>query len=142
MSSSESAPNPKFNVSSRSRKWSQQWEKDIFRLAATTFKERFGNHKKDFNHKQHGKNTELSKYTWSLKDAKIPYTIKWLIGEKVYGKTKIDPCPLYLAEKLHLIEYFDNIWLLKKRSEFDNHCRLQNKLLLKSLERNDSMNWH
>ena len=43
-----------------------------FGLAATTFKEWFGNHKNDFNHKQHSKNTELSKCMWSLKDTKIP----------------------------------------------------------------------
>ena len=95
-----------------------------FGLAATTFKERFGNHKKGFNHKQHNKNTELSKYIWSLKDAKIPYSIKWSIVEKV------DRCPLCLPEKLHLIEYFDDTRLLNKRSEFINHCRHQNKLLL------------
>ena len=31
--------------------------------------------------------------------------------EKVHGKTKIYRCPLRLAEKLHLIEYFDDIQL-------------------------------
>ena len=70
---------------------------------------------------------------------KTPYSIKWSIVEKVYGKTKIDRCPLCLTEKLHLIEYFDHIRLLNQRSEFINHCRHQNKLLLKSLKRNDSM---
>ena len=115
-------------------------EKKIYvGLATTTFKDRLGNHKKDFNHKQHSKNTELSKYIWSLKDVKIPYSIKWSIVEKVYGKTKIHCCPLCLAEKLHLTEYFDDIRLLNKRSEFINHCRHQNKLLLKNLKRNDSM---
>ena len=38
--------------------------------------------------------------------------------EKVHGKTKIDRCPWCLAEKLHLIECFDDIRLLNKRSEF------------------------
>ena len=114
-------------------------KKIYFRLAATIFKERFGNHKKDFNHKQHSRNTELSKYIWSLEDAKIPYSIKLSVVEKVYGETKIDNCPLCLAEKLHLIEYFDDIRLLNKTSEFINHCRHQNKLLLKSLKRNNSM---
>ena len=27
--------------------------------------------KKDFNHRQHNKNTALSKYIWSLKDAEL-----------------------------------------------------------------------
>ena len=70
---------------------------------------------------------------------KIPYSIKWSIVEKIYGKTKIVRCPLCLAEKLHLKEYFDDIRLLNKISEFVNYCRHQNKLLLKSLNRNDSM---
>ena len=38
------------------------------------------------------------------------------------GKTKIDRCPLYKRKKLHLIEYFDDIRLLNKRSEFINLC--------------------
>ena len=115
-------------------------EKNIyFGLAATTFKERLGNHKKDFNHKQRNKNTDLSKYIWSLKDAKIQCSIKWSIVEKSLWENKIDHCPLCLEEKLHLIKYFDEIWLLNKISEFTNHCRHQNKLLLRSLKRNDSM---
>ena len=69
----------------------------------------FRNHKRGFNHKEHCKLTELSKDVWSLKDVKIPYTIKWLIVEKVYVKTKIYICLLRLAEKLHLKGYFVHI---------------------------------
>ena len=134
--------NPKFNISSTCWKWSQRWKNIYFGVAATTFKERLGNHKKDFNHKQRNKNTDLSKYIWSLKDAKIQCSIKWSIVEKSLWENKIDHCPLCLEEKLHLIKYFDEIWLLNKRSEFINRCRHQNKLLLRSLKRNDSMDWH
>ena len=66
------------------------------------------------NNKQHSKNTELSKYIWSLKDAKMSYSIKWSIVEKVYGKTKINRCPLRLAEKLRLMEYFYDNRVLNK----------------------------
>ena len=59
--------------------------------------------------------------------------------ETVYGKIKIDRFPLCLAEKLHLIKHFDDIRLLSKRSEFMNHCRHQNNVLLKRLKRNYSM---
>ena len=59
--------------------------------------------------------------------------------ENVHGKTKTDLCLLCLAEKLHLIEYFDEIRLLNIGNEFINHCRRENKLLLKSLKRNNSM---
>ena len=106
---------PKFNIKRKCCRVDEvnDEKKICFGLAATTFKERFGNHKKDFNHKQHSKNNELSKYLWSLKNEKIPYTIKWLI------------------------EYFDDIRLLNKRSKFNNHCRHQSNLLLK---KNDSVN--
>ena len=57
-----------------------------FRLAATIFKIRFGNQKKK-----------------KLKDAKISYSIKWSIVEKVHGRTKTDRYTSRLAEKLHLI---------------------------------------
>ena len=106
--------------------------KIYFGMAAITFEERFQNHKKSLNHKQHSKNTELLKYVWFLKNAKIPYSLIGPIVEKVNGK-KIDRCHLCLAEKLHLIEYFDDIWLLSKRSEFINHYRRQNKHYLKVL---------
>ena len=59
--------------------------------------------------------------------------------EKVYKKTNIDCCPLGLAEKLHSIQYFEHIQLLNKGSEFIDPCRHQNKLVLKSLKRDDSM---
>ena len=81
----------------------------------------------------------MPKDIWPSKDAKIPYSIKWSLVEKVYEKTKLDHCLFCLAEKLQLIEHFDDTQLLNKRSESINQCRHQNKLLLKSLKRKDSM---
>ena len=57
--------------------------KIYFGMAAITFEERFQNHKKSLNHKQHSKNTELLKYVWFLK---VPYSIIGPIVEKVNGK--------------------------------------------------------
>ena len=37
------------------------------------------------------------------------------------------------------MEYFNDIRLLNKKSKFINACRYQNKLLLKNLKRNDSI---
>ena len=62
--------------------------------------------------------------------------------ENVNWKTKTNHCPLCLTEKLYLKEYFDDIRLLSKRSELMNHYRHQNKLLLKSWKRNNSMDRH
>ena len=50
------------------------------RIAATTSKKRFGNHKKKFNHKQRSKNGELSKYMWSLK--KCENIMNYLLNAK------------------------------------------------------------
>ena len=37
----------------------------------TPFKQRFGNHKPDFQYPKYRNSTELSKYVWELKDAHI-----------------------------------------------------------------------
>ena len=107
--------------------------KFYFGVAKTPFKER------DFNHKQYIKSTELCKYIWLLKDAKTPYTINWSIVAKVKNSAKINYCLLCLTEKYHLIKYFNDNHLLKKKDDFINACRHQSKLLLKNLKRNDSM---
>ena len=49
---------------------------------------------------------------------------------KVKGSTKINYCPLCLNEKYHFIEYFNEIGLLNKKSEFIDACRHQSKFLL------------
>ena len=128
-------------VSSKINAWHQILfiERMSIGVAQTPFKERFRNHNRDFNHEQYIKSKELSKYIWSLKDAGTPYTINWSIVAKVKGSTKINYCPLCLTEKYHLIEYFNDIRLLNKKSEFVNACRHQSKLLLKNLNRNESM---
>ena len=97
--------------------------KIYFGLAETSFKARFANHNKDFNHEQYKKSTELSKYIWSLKDDQIMSRIRWSSVEKVYGRAKINFCPLRLAEKLHLIEHFNDNRLLNERNEFISGCR-------------------
>ena len=64
LSSLESVPDPIFNIQSRFEDEVSDEKKMYFGLAATTFKERLGNHKKDFDRKQHSKNAELSKIIW------------------------------------------------------------------------------
>ena len=70
-----------------------------------------------------------------VKRGSLKSRIRWSVVEKVYGGTKINFCPLCLAEKLHLIEHFNDNRLLKKRKEFISGCRHQLKLLLKSFKR-------
>ena len=75
--------------------------KIYFGLAETSFKERFRNHNKDFNLEQWRKSTELLKYMWPFKEQQVMPRIRWSIVEKLYGKTKINFCPLCLAKKFH-----------------------------------------
>ena len=72
-----------------------------------------------------------------MKDAGVPYTVDWSIIGKVKGSKKMNLCPLFLAGKYHLIEYFNDKRSLNKKREFNNACRHLSKLLLKSLKRND-----
>ena len=81
------------------------------------------------------KSTELSKYIWLLEEDQITSRIRWSIVEKVYGRTKINYCLLCLAEKLHLIEHFNDNGFLNKRNKFISGCRHQIKLLLKNFKR-------
>ena len=53
--------------------------KFYYGLTETSFKERFRNHTKSFNHRQYQNETELSKYIWTLKHQNKTPTIKWEI---------------------------------------------------------------
>ena len=107
----------------------------IFGLAETPLKTWFANHNKDFNHGQYKKSTELSKYIWLLKEDQITSKTTWSMDEKVYGRTKINYCPLCLTEKSHLIEHFNDNRLLNKGNEYISGCSHQVKLLLKNFKR-------
>ena len=49
-------------------------------MTASTFKERYRNHIKSFNHKRYSNDTELSKYIWKLKDNKLQdFDITWSV---------------------------------------------------------------
>ena len=54
-------------------------------LAETSFKERFRNHSKYFNHEQNRKSTELSKYMCPLKEEQIMSRIRWSIVENIWS---------------------------------------------------------
>ena len=48
-------------------------------LTDTDFKARFANHNQSFSNVVHSNQTELSKYVWRLKNAKVNYSIAWKI---------------------------------------------------------------
>ena len=111
--------------------------KYYLRLAETTFKERYTNHKSLLKNENNKSRTELSKYVWLLREnTKIP-PIKWKITKKVYSKATSSFCKLCLTEKLFILSAFGDEKCLNKKTEFINKCWRQNKLLLKNAK--DSM---
>ena len=46
-------------------------------ICSTTWKDRFGNHKKSFNHEKYKTETALSREIWRIKEAGGEYEIKW-----------------------------------------------------------------
>ena len=54
-------------------------------LTDTDFKARFANHNQSFRNVVHSNQTELSKYVWRLKNAKVNYGITW----KILGRARV-----------------------------------------------------
>ena len=89
---------------------------------STTFKERFGNHKKSIANPLYASNTELSKYVWSLKEKNKEYNIKWDIVKQVPSyKSGGKQCSLCSNEKLHILKA-EKGSILNKRSELFSRC--------------------
>ena len=88
------------------------------------FKSRFNNHKKAFTNRKYAKDTELSKYIWSLKENNEQFNIEWKILRHAPANTNRiqNRCSLCLEEKL-AIANADKSLLLNKRSELISKCR-------------------
>ncbi len=100
-------------------------ESVYFGLAGGTFKKRYCNHTKSFRHERFEKETELSKYVWSLKRRNIEYNLHWDIVKKcnkIMRKSGI--CNLCLEEKLGILCNKQN--LINRRSELISKCRQGN----------------
>ena len=90
--------------------------KIYYDLTETTFKERYRKHKTSFNYRDCMKDTELSKYIWSVEDQnKVPQT-KWGIVKKVNSRAKLSYCKLCLFEKLFLIKSLGEQTILNTKS--------------------------
>lgn len=96
---------------------------------ATSFKQRFANHKSSFTHRNNAQ-TELSKYIWHLKNKQTDFEIRWEILQRAKAySNKSKRCNLCLAEKV-LIARASKSHLLNKRSEFMSKCRHRRKFQL------------
>ena len=91
-------------------------------MTSNSFKERYRNHLKSFNHRQYSSETELSKHVWDLKNDHIGFAIKWSIVKRaqayVPGKNR---CNLCTEEKLQIIKSKSQN-LLNKRTELFSRC--------------------
>ena len=105
--------------------------KSYYGQTETSFKKRYGNHKRSFIHEQHKNDTELSKYIWDLTSShKVP-TIKWCIVRKIHGNAKSDFCKLCLTEKYFILNNLGDNKLLNKKSEFINKMSPSEKTVIK-----------
>ena len=105
-------------------------------LAETTFKKRFANHKKSFNHEKYENETELSKEYWKQKRENKNPRVSWRIIRKCkpFNRNSLK-CDLCLNEKLEIASRKNNI--LNSRSELISKCRHINKHLLTNFDSND-----
>ena len=87
-------------------------------LCETSFKKRYANHKKSFNHERYKNSTMLSTEFWRLKNANLNAVITWRIVRTAPSyRLKSKKCQLCLAEKLEIANYPEPNKLLNKRSE-------------------------
>ncbi len=74
-------------------------------MTASTFKERYRNQIKSFNHKRYSNDTELSKYIWKLKDNKQDFDITWSVLKQSISYTRGSKrCNLCLEGKLCILK--------------------------------------
>ena len=105
-------------------------------LAETTFKKRFANHKKSFNHERYKNETELSKEFWKQKHNNKNPKVTWRIVRKCkpFSRSSLR-CNLCLSEKLEIAMRKND--LLNSRSELISKCRHVNKYLLSNFDSKD-----
>ena len=99
-------------------------------ITATTFKERYGNHLKSFNHEKYEKETELSKEVWRIKRQNKEFRIQWRIIKQYRPYNPLTKrCTLCLKEKIAILDH-NGENQLNKRSEVIGACRHRQKYML------------
>ena len=97
------------------------------------FKSRYNGHTTSFRLRSHEKESQLSKFIWSLKDKGVAYSIKWSVAAHAHPyKCGTRRCDVCLSEKT-IIARERHPCMLNKRSEIVSKCRHRNKFKLKSL---------
>ena len=92
-------------------------------MTATTFKDRYRNHKKSFEDIKHENDTELSKHVWKLKLDNKQFSIYWSILSRASSiKAGGNSCNLCLEEKLQILRNCNSRSCLNKRSKLFTKC--------------------
>ena len=92
-------------------------------MTEPSFKKRYGNHKKSFQHEAYKSETALSKYVWDQGLNPTPnVTWKYLKTCDVY-QTGGKSCDLCLSEKVAIIKNLHKGNLINKRTDIGNRCR-------------------
>ena len=100
-----------------------QSTKTYIGLTSNQFKTRFNNHKKSFSNPNYEKESELSKYVWSLKRGEVNFEIKWRVVKRAPTTRSPDGnCNLCLEEKVAIV-CTDRAYRLNRRSELVSKCR-------------------
>ena len=100
-------------------------------LTATSFKERWRNHKSSFKTRNTKNSTTLSKYVWGLQDQNIGSEIKWKIVSSASPYNHVtNQCRLCVREKYFII-FQPEMATLNNRNEIDGHCPHKLAKLLK-----------
>ena len=102
-------------------------------ICSTSWKERFGNHKKSFIHEKYERETALSGEVWSIKRAGGEYEISW--SKEAHKKSyslESKRCDLCAHEKLVIARYPGKN-LINKRNEIISICRHRLKYKLSKL---------
>ena len=73
-------------------------------MTGNSFKRRYYNHIKSFKNKRYKNETELSKYTWKLKEKKVEHTITWKkLRQSNTCQRRSWLCNLCIEEKVEIL---------------------------------------
>lgn len=112
------------------------YQRKYLGICETTFKLRYANHKKSFNHQKYQHNTCLSTEYWKIKNENQTPIITWKSLKKCSSYNQNNrKCKLCLNEKYEIATQKSN--LLNKRSEIFSKCRHQMKYSLTSFDSKD-----
>ena len=94
-------------------------DKVYLEKAERDFKKRYNNHTKSFKHERYANETTLSKFVWEMKEIHNENpTLAWSIVKRVPSYSNVSKkCLLCLYEKLEIVNFERQDFLLNKRSE-------------------------